>query len=540
VCDERILHLETVQAETFIISLTAKVVYDEQGHPDFVDGVIQEVTAARKREAEREALIEKMQTSLLFLHEPVGHLGRQVITCQLEQSVQSVAAQMSHQSVSAALVVSESGAAIGIVTDHDLRARVVAQGKDVQRVAVRSVMSAPLITISENTLIYEALLLMEEKGVQHLAVEDENGRIVSVVRNKELIQFQRYAPSVLSREIARAANAEEVAQSCKRTPAVVKVLLDSGAHPRSITHMISTITDAATERLIDLAINELGQPPTPFAFIAMGSQGRMEQTLLTDQDHAIIFATPTEGVTQPLTDYFLTLGNKVSQGLVQAGYPLCHGQVMASNPRWCRPLADWKTYFREWICQAEPQELLDFCISFDFRPVYGAVELAQELRGFIQAELTDQAEFFNHLAKNALDFSPPRRLFGRFYLGIGSPEHAGLNIKDCLMPIVSFARLYALHHGINQTHTLERLDALVEKNVILPASRDEITASYDFLMRLRLQRQTDALQSGHAPDNTIQPAKLGYIEEALLKQAFAQIGAVQKKISFDFLGGTSL
>ena len=121
----------------------------------------------------------------------------------------------------------------------------------------------------------------------------------------------------------------------------------------------------------------------------------------------------------------------------------------------------------------------------------------------------------------------------------GATEHAGeINLKDAMMPMVSFARLYALRHQINQTHTLERIEALTERNVILPASRDEIAVAYDFLMELRLQTQLAAIQAGRPPQNVIHPGKLGHIQQELLKQAFAQIAAVQKKVSYDFLGGS--
>ena len=143
------------------------------------------------------------------------------------------------------------------------------------------------------------------------------------------------------------------------------------------------------------------------------------------------------------------------------------------------------------------------------------------------------------LSADALTFKPPFRLPGNIYLGGGATEHAGeINLKDAMMPMVSFARLYALRHQVNQTHTLERIEALAERGVIVPSSRDEISAAYDFLMQLRLNAQLAAIQSGRLSTNIIHPGKLGYIQQELLKQAFAQIAAVQKKISYDFLGGT--
>jgi CBS domain-containing protein len=302
--------------------------------------------------------------------------------------------------------------------------------------------------------------------------------------------------------------------------------------------MLASICDAATERLIQLAVDQLGAPPVPFAFIAMGSQGRQEQTMVTDRDNGIIFVPSAEVDPDQVSKYFLRLGNFVCDGLNQAGYPFCRGGVMASNPRWCRSLPDWVSGFDEWVKKSEPQEIIDLSIFFDFRTVYGDSELTYELRRYIHATLLDSSAFFHHLAENALLFKPPFRLLGNVYLSGGATEHAGeINLKDAMMPLVSFARLYALRHQINQTHTLKRLEALTERNVILSSSLDEITTTYDFLMQLRLLNQLAALQAGQSPHNIIHPAKLGYIQQELLKQAFAQIAAVQKKISYDFLGG---
>lgn len=532
-----ILHVETSDAAARFIALSAYLVRDEHHNPDYISGVLEDVTSECKDEASREALIDKLQASLLFLHEPIANLGRDAVICKMDTSINQASRLMTERGVTSVLVANETSTVIGIVTDHDLRARVLAENID-PRAPVYRIMSAPLTKIPEQAHIYEALMRMEEKGVRHLAVEDQNGKIVSVIDSKSLIQFQRYGPVVLTREISRAESVEEVGQCCARTTLLAKSLTDSSVRPRHVTNMLASICDAATERLIELAVAELGPPPAPFAFIAMGSQGRQEQTLVTDQDNGIIYSPGQVSSPQQVSEYFLTLGKRVCDGLDQAGYALCRGGVMASNPRWCRSLPEWLSGFDTWIRNAEPQEIIDFSIFFDFRTVYGESELTYELRRYIHTVLQDAPSFFHHFAQNALMFKPPFRLLGNIYLSGGATEHAGeINLKDAMMPIVSFSRLYALRNQVNQTHTLERIDALTEKAVILTSSRDEIAAAYDFLMQLRLQNQISAIQSGRVPNNLIHPARLGYIQQELLKQAFAQIAAVQKKISYDFLGG---
>lgn len=535
--DARVIHVENADASTRFIALTARLTRDEHGQPAHIDGTLTDITTERKRDAEAAALIEKLQSSLLFLHEPVGSLSRDAVFCRLDASVEEVATRMTAAEATAALVVSDGETPIGIVTDNDMRARVLAGGVAAET-PIHTIMSAPIAKISERALIYEALMRMEEKGVKHLAVEDETGRVVSVIDNQALIQFQRYGPIVLTREIARSPNVEAVAQSCRRTPPLVRALADSGARPRNITHMLAATCDAATDRLIKLAMEDLGLPPASFVWIAMGSQGRQEQTLLTDQDNGIIYADPSAIDAEETADYFVRLGQHVCTGLHRAGYTLCRGDVMASNPLWCRSLSAWQDGFTTWVGHAAATDVMELSIFFDFRPVVGESALAHELRRHIQTVLAEQPAFYPQMAQNALTFKPPFRLLGGIYLRGGAVEQVGqINLKDAMMPLVTFARLYALRHDVGHTHTVERIEALTAAGVLTTATRDEIVAAYDFLMLLRLKQQIAASAAGRALSNLIHPDRLTHMDHELLKQAFAQIAAVQKKISYDFLGG---
>jgi PAS domain S-box-containing protein len=535
--DRYIVYLANRFAPARILSISGRLVHNDHDGFSYIDGVIQDVTLEMKHENEREALIEKMQTSLLFFHEPISSLGRDALICDLDTTVRQVTRLMTARGVTAALISSGTTGVIGIVTDHDLRARVLAEAVSIDT-TIHSIMSAPLTRISEHAMIYEALILMEERGVRHLAVEDDGGQIVSVIDSKTLIHFPRYGPIVVTREISRAQTPDDVSRNVSRTPALAKALLDSSARPQYVTNMLSSICDVSTIRLVELAIQELGPPPAEFAFIAMGSQGRQEQTLLTDQDNGIIYSLP-EGV-DPLIlkQYFLQLGGFVCAGLDHAGYSLCRGSVMANNPRWCRSISEWIEGFSGWVQNPEAQEIINLSIFFDFRTVFGQAALTHELRRFIHSTLVEDTAFFHHFARNALLFKPPIRLPGNIYLGGGASDHSGeINLKDATMPIVSFARLYALRNQVNQTHTIERIEELADRKIILPSSRDEIIAAYDFLMQLRFQTQIQAVQLGQPPQNILHPAKLGYIQRELLKQAFSQISAVQKKVGYDFLGG---
>jgi PAS domain S-box-containing protein len=518
-----------------VAAVSAVAVKDEGGAARYYDVVLEDITDRRKAEADTEALVQRLQTSLLFLHEPITHFVREALTCDMNMPAAKAAAIMSRLSASAALVTAVSGDVIGIVTDRDLRERIVAAGNDLQTPLYR-IMSSPLVSIDRNALIYEALLLMETRGVQHLAVTDESGKILSIIRNKELMQFPRYGSAVLTREIARAESVEAVAAARERLPSLVKALVESSSRSRNITRIITSVTDAATQKFVELGLDKLGPAPARFAFVCLGSQGREEQTLVTDQDNALIYES-TGGPDPASKEYFQRLGRFVSESLAAVGYTLCPGGIMASNPKWSRPLSDWKQYFRHWITTAEPQELLEFNTFFDLRLAYGESELVVELRHWVSETMRQNPPFFLHLAQNTMLYRTPHMgLLGKIVSG-GTDSGNVLNLKDAMLPVVGFARLYALREGIAETNTIDRLDRLAEKKVLTASGHEELVQAYEYLMHIRLRHQAEALREHRKADNLVPVRRLTNLEERMVKQMFSQISTIQKKISFDFLGG---
>ena len=524
-------------AATF--ALRATLDRDADGQPVAIDGLIEDITSLIRREQERDTVIERLQASQLFLHEPVRSVLKKGVFCPGDMPIRQVANLLSEREVTAALVRDSSGALIGLATVHDLCERVLAAGLDT-RVPVRTVMSAPVATVPDHTPVYMALLKMQENHLHHLAVTDDAGNALGTLCDRDLLPFQQYGAGALTTEISRAALVEDVVKGCRRTSATVKALLDSGANPRNVTRLISSVCDAATERFVQLAIEELGPPPSRFVFVALGSQGRQEQTLVTDQDNAIIYepTEPASGVPDP-APYFQELGRRVCGWLNEAGYPFCKGRFMAQNPVWTRPLAAWQTHFSYWIERAEPEELLTFAVFFDFRAVCGDTGIVDSLRQHVFSELRETPAFFPHFARDALNFKPPVMLFRRILMGGAHKVPKGmLDIKAATLPLVAFSRLYALRHNIVQTGTLDRLDALTEAGKIAPDSCDEITATYTFLTRLRLQQQAGSCHTGRTPNNWVELRRLSYTDRTLLRQAFAHIRVLQRRIAYDFLGGT--
>ena len=527
---DQFLAIDTPSGSRSVL-LSGVLIRDEEDAPAWIDGLLVDVTAARSGAADRE--VQQLRASLLFLHEPVEALGVTPILVPMNERLGDVAATMTERGVTAALVASNAGTPIGIVTDRDIRARVVAMGKAVGD-PVETVMTAPLIRLPVGAPVYEALLRMEQAGVRHMAVEDASGAITAVVDKEALIRSPRYAPLVVLRDIARATSVEEVARRCERTVPLAAGLLGSTSLPRPVNSTLTSVYDAASVRLLELALEDLGPAPAPFAWISFGSQGRGEVHLTSDQDSGLVFGVPEGSDAEELGAWFRGLGDRVSEGLAAAGYPLCRGRVMASEAKWCRSLPDWIETYDGWLRRMDGQDIADISVFLDFRLVRGDATLVGELRRHVHETLPDQRGVQYLLARNALAFRPPLRLPGNIYLG-GAAESSGrFDLKDALQPIVAFARVYAERQRIVATHTMERINALADRELLPAGRREEIADAYDFLMGLRLATQLEDIRAGREPTSVVELAALTSIQRELLRGSFAAIADVQKTAEREF------
>lgn len=510
------------------------VLVREEDQP-LCDGVMEDITVQTRGEAEREELIRQLQTSLFYLQEPILPALHPAPVLTPEQPIIEAAARMGAADASALVVTTQEGGLLGLVTDRDFRARVTAVGLDRSR-PVREIMSAPVATISSHALVHEAILLMQERGIGHLAVLDDSGSLMGVLRDRHLIHFRHYSSVIMAQSIRQAANPQEIRAALRRLPRLVHALLESGARVRAVNRVITGAADAAVERLLALALVELGPAPCPFAFLVMGSQGRQEQGLLTDQDNGIIYEDPPAGREVERAAWFLRLGERLSRDLAEAGYRECPGGVMARNARWNQSLSGWTTQFRRWIRTSDSQELLDLNIAFDFRCVGGDASLARELRRRVFEEIQAHAPFLLLLAQNALLAKPPVGFGGRIVVQAGQGGQKGLNLKEALLPVVNHGRLYALRHQVEECHTLDRLGRLHELGRLAQETWEELLPDYEAVMRMRLEHQARALLEGREADNVVSPGAWTALDEAMLKRLFAVVQDLRKKISYDFLG----
>lgn len=468
-----------------------------------------------------------------FLSKPVGSiLSPNVSQCAPETSIRDAALKLTASDQDAILVVDSTGRAVGIVTDHDLRNKVIIQGLSIQA-PVQEIMSQPLISVSDRTLVYEAVLVMMQERIKQLAVENETG-ICGLISEQEIFLAQGLSPIFIMHQINSAQNVQQLQQTLSKKPYLIKSLLDSGAKAEHLTDLITSMSDAALERLVEFAVQELGPAPVDFAFIVLGSEGRKEQTLKTDQDNAIVFADVSEDELFKVQSYFLRLGEKTCAWLNEVGFAYCENDIMAQNPAWCQPLSQWQKYFYSWIHKAEGQDLLQANIFFDFRLGYGQQGLVTALRDYLFRSLEDWGPFFRHLAKNALYFELPLDFFGNFILQNNEHKEKALDLKSPMRQIVDFARIYALQHKIVSTNTQKRLAQIYQAQVIKQTEHDELHYAYSFLLHLRLTHQANAVIDAAAPSNLLPPAHLTHIERRALKEAFKVIKRAQDKVRADF------
>ena len=457
----------------------------------------------------------------------------------IDASAQEAAKAMSEHRTGYLLVKDQKGRAKGIITDRDLRTKVVGQGRDFTT-PVSEIMSAPLSAIPSHTVAFDALLEMMRRRVHHLVIQ-RNGEITGVVSGHDLMVLQGSSPLYLIREIATQPTIEGLYDLSLKSSRVVRSLINEGAKPGNVTRMITLINDYILDRLLNLLVQEMGPPPVPFCWLLMGSEGRKEQTFRTDQDNGIIYDDPKDQAQADLAkNYFHMLGNEAIRHLVLCGFPKCKGGIMASNPQWCQPYSVWQGYFDRWIRKPEPQEVLNATIFFDFRPGFGTLELGQKLRGHLMEQVKGQDVFLRFLAQNCLATPPAIGFFRNFTLEKDGEHKNKLDMKTKgLVPYVDFARIMSLKCGISETNTLERLTLLGEGEHISAELCARAVQAYEIQMQIRLVHQQQMDDAGQVPNNYIDPRELSELDRQTLKNAFAVTNDIRSflKESFRLSGG---
>lgn len=494
---------------------------------------IQDITQhhARQNNIERDRLLSRLQTSMLYLTEPVSHLMSSPLSCLLDTSIGQAVNLMNKKDQNVITVLGPKNEILGIITDKDIRKRVIGAQLDLKE-PVSRIMSSPVVSINEDAPVFQAIMLEQEKNIDHLAVTDTSNKLVGIIRSSQLLKADQYSPMVVIQQIRTAKSIDEIAECYNRLPSIIGSLVDTGALPQNICQIISTVSDTISLRIIEFILKDIGPAPVPFAVLVLGSEARKEQTLATDQDNALVYEDSEAD--SEIADYFMQFGEKLCEALNTVGYKYCKGGNMANNKKWNQPLKQWKQYYNDWI--TEPvEEALAYCsVFFDQRCVYGDSSLLNELRVHIYALQEQNPAFLSHMALNTLNYKVPLGLFGRILTGTEGEHGYNFNIKDAVLPIVNFARLYAFRHKIEETNTLERLEKIHLLKILHDESFRAISQSYNHLLKLRFSHQVEMIKSGKDADNFINPASLTQMDESMLKNSLSQISVIQKKVSYEF------
>jgi CBS domain-containing protein len=463
----------------------------------------------------------------------VGEIcDRDVGWCAPGDTIRDVAQMLAAGRRRALLVGDGDGRVVGVVTGRDLLEGALAAGLDPAR-PVSEVMSAVQGPADAGLSVAEAMELMVRSGARSLPVAGEQGEVLGLVADEDLLAAHGSSPLDYLRDVATTRLRKDLAEKRARLPRLVRALMLDGARVDSLTWLVSAASDATLRRLLDMAIAEMGPPPVPFAFVALGSEGRREQTLVTDQDNAIVYAD-AEG--DEAAEYFGRLGERVCTWLNEVGVEYCEANVMASNPQWCQPLSTWKEYFTRWVRRPEPEAVLNSSIFFDFREIYGDPAVSAELRQHVVDLLAPRPGMFFHLlAQSVVEKELAVGLFGKIAVETRGARVAVFDIKHPIARICELARLHALWHGVRATSTLERLQEL-SRGDLGPRTCLDLKHAYSFLMQLRLARQVAALgEGGHPTDNLVSTNEISTLEQRFLEDAFGLIRRVQASAGRKFL-----
>jgi CBS domain-containing protein len=453
---------------------------------------------------------------------PVGTLVRRSLIAVEPDTTVSEAAQVMRDAGVSCLIVNSQPP--GILTDRDLRNRVLATGRN-GGTLVAEVMTQPAKSVPAETPLISALLYMFEQRLHHLPVTDHD-RIIGLVTPTDLLRHQAQSPLFLLKRLEHLKDEpESLAGYAPKIVSTVKTLYENGLGPAQIGPVVASLNDTLAKRLLQLAEVKCGPPPTPYAWLVFGSDGRKEQMLLTDQDNALVYQDDTPDAKA----YFAQFTGFMLDRLVQAGFPPCPGGYTATH--WHYPLARWVEKFRSWVERPEPQALLEAAIFFDFRVVCGKLDVAPVEQFILRAK--DSHVFLAHLARTALSFRPPLGFFGRIRAKNGLVDLK----KGGIAPIVGIARVYGLEAGSLSRSSLERIEAAVEAGALSRQGANNLADTYRLLQRLRLRAQLASISEDRQPDNNLSLDSLSSLDRKYLREAFASVREIQQAIELRFNTG---
>ncbi|WP_421564638.1 putative nucleotidyltransferase substrate binding domain-containing protein [Paracidovorax sp. MALMAid1276] len=461
---------------------------------------------------------------LNLLGTPVRALvKREPITLPPDASIRAAAQQMRELRVSSVLLV-QQGHLFGLVTDRDLRNRVVAEGLDIDRSVADIATLAPL-TLQAQSPAFDALLLMARHNIHHLPVMD-GARIVGMITATDLAEQHSTSAVYLAGDVYKQTTVEGLARTAAKVRPLQQHLAAADASAYSTGHIVTAITDALTTRLIHLAEAQLGPAPVDYVWVAAGSQARSEQTAKSDQDNCLVLDDRYDEAAHG--EYFRAFSRFVCDGLAACGYIHCPGEIMAMTDKWRQPRHRWAEYFRQWVDKPDPMALMLTCVFFDLRAIHGKTELLESLRHEVLQRTRGNSLFLALMVGNALKHRPPLGLFGTITRIRGGENAGTIDLKhNGIVPIVDLARIYALAGGLAAVNTHDRLEQSSRSGEVSPQSARDLREALEFLSRLRIAHQARQMAQSQAPDNFLALEELSNFERSHLKEAFSVVQTLQ-------------
>ena len=464
------------------------------------------------------------------IHAPLAQLVRRSpVTCAPGQLVGEALRVMRESAIGSIIVVSPERIPLGILTLRDVTDRVALEPGALEA-PIERVMTPHPITLPLHATGDSAALLMVRKGVRHIVLVDGE-RLAGIVSERDLFGLQRSGVRQISTAIRNAEDVQALERCGGDISTLAREMQAQGTAAGPLTAFIASLNDLLAERVVELEFREAGIAGVRYCWILLGSEGRSEQTLVTDQDNGLIFAPAPGSGPGEIRDRLLPVARRINQALDRAGYKLCLGDIMAGNPSWCLSLDEWRGKFGQWIDTGDPQAVLHGAIFFDLRPLQGDASLAQELRHWLLEHASGSPRFLHLMARNALMNHPPLGLLSDFSLD----DDGRINLKlGGATPFVDAARIFSLAHRIDETHTERRLRAAGPALNAPAREIDGWIAAYNHVQHARLKAQVDGLARSIAPDNRIDPAQLNDFDRQALKLAFQQARQLQKRLALDY------
>jgi len=482
----------------------------------------------------RSAVSRREKSNTLMTSRVSRLISRKTVSAPTTVRLQEAARIMTDNSVSALLLMDGEGdneRLRGIITDRDLRIRAVTEALP-SETPIKDIMTEGLITIRASSYIFEAMLTMLHNNVHHLPVMDGH-EVRGMIALADIVRYESQSSLYLVSNIYHQQNVKGLKKISNDVRDSFVRMVNEDANSHMIGSAMAGIGRSFTQRLLELGEEELGPPPVPYCFMALGSMARDEQLVVTDQDNAMILSD--NFVPEEHDAYFLALAKFVSDGLAECGYTYCTGDIMATNPKWRQPLKVWRNYFTDWIENPKAEALLNSNIFFDLDGIYGRTEFAEELKALVADKASNSQLFLTLMARNALNRTPPLGFFRTFVLEEDGKHQKTFNLKRRgTAPLSDLLRIHALACGSQAQNSFERLKSIGKTKLIMEDDLSNLRDALEFISIVRIRHQALTLEAGGEPDNNVRPEDLSPFERSHLKDAFQVVSNAQKFLRFRY------